>query len=142
MLDCTRGSGSIDRIFCNIWRKVVESGTLAPLETEHDRRSDHRAAFCKLSLPRKEAFRWESYTYRHYSEEAVKKFQEWIVLHDWAEVLLEEGSERKAVAYQAVLNDSIERFFSPQNSQEEDHRLALDDRWHQEADKAKEGIVQ
>ena len=52
----TRGSRSIDKIFTNVPRKVVEAGTLTPLETEEDQSSDHRTAFCTMMLPRQEVF--------------------------------------------------------------------------------------
>ena len=62
----TRGSRCIDRVFSNVWRRVTESGTIAPLETEDEeaRSSDHRTVYCSFELPRKEVFRWETYTYR------------------------------------------------------------------------------
>ena len=92
----TRGNRSIDKIFCNLGRSVVESGTLAPLEMddepEETRRSDHRVAFCKLDIPRLSKFVWETYTYRHFTPEAEELFKSWIVLHQWDEVLGESTS--------------------------------------------------
>ena len=126
----TRGSHCIDRILSNIARKVTEAGTLAPLETETDRQSDHRVAFCTVSLPRQEAFRWESYTYRHYNDEALQLFKEWIVLYEWTDVLSKRGSENKARKCQDVLNKAIERFFSAQDEEEKEYGLALDHGWH------------
>ena len=110
---CTRGSRSLDRFFSNLWSKVAESGTIAPLETEGEilRASDHRTAHCKILLPRREVFRWETYTYRHYSEEAVRSFKNWVVMHDWDKVLTANGSECKAAAYKSVLTAAIERYF-------------------------------
>ena len=65
----TRGNKAIDRLFTNVSRAVTESETVSPLETEEEegllRKSDHRVAFCKLGLQRREAFRWASYTYKH-----------------------------------------------------------------------------
>ena len=63
----TRGSRSIDRIFVNFSRSVVESGTSAPLETEvlengRITRSDHRVAFCRTEFLKTEKFKWETYT--------------------------------------------------------------------------------
>ena len=107
----TRKDKAIDRFFTNMTRSVKESGALEPLETESEIPSDHRVAFCRLSLPRVEAFTWESYTYRHFNKESVDKFKEWLVMHDWPEVLTEEGSTRKAEAYQATITWALQTFF-------------------------------
>ena len=110
----TRGDKSIDRIFTNFPRKITESGTLAPLENESEddvRRSDHRTAFAVAELQRREAFRWEVYSYRHYSSEAVEKFKHWIALYEWEEVFQAEGAERKAEEYQRALTVAIEDCF-------------------------------
>lgn len=82
----TRGSKSIDRIFVNFSRSVTNSGTLAPLESAEEVESDHRIAFCKFKLQRKESFRWESYLYRQHMTEEEERFKQWIVMHDWKEV--------------------------------------------------------
>ena len=79
-----RGRRSIDQVFTNMYRSVTESGTKTPLETEDDdkgktKKSDHRVVFCKISLQRRTKFRWINYSYRHYNDESVRKFREWIV---------------------------------------------------------------
>lgn len=88
----TRNSRCIDRIFLNMGRSLIESGTHTPLETEGEGEekslSDHRVAYCKVSLPRKESFVWESYSYRHYNDKSVNKFKAWILNHDWRDVFL------------------------------------------------------
>ena len=71
----TRKDKCIDRIFTNMTRSIKAAGILAPLETEDEdntRKSDHRVAFCTVSLPWQEAFRWESYSYRHYCAEVLR----------------------------------------------------------------------
>ena len=82
----TRGSRSIDRVFMNVSRSVIESGTLLPLETEGEdtRKSDHMVVYCKILLSKQETYRWESYSYRHFNGRSVEKFREWIVFYDWA----------------------------------------------------------
>ena len=80
----TRKDKCIDRVFTNSSRGVVEAGTLAPLETEEDRRSDHRVVYVLAELPRRETFRWEVYKYRHFSDTGVEEFKNWIVMYDWA----------------------------------------------------------
>ena len=114
----TRNNKAINRIFTNMSRSVYESGTLDPLETEageedgqETRRSDHRIAFCRFGLKRKETFTWETFSYRHYSEEAVQKFKQWLVFHHWEEVLEAEVCNNKANAYQQTINWAVETFF-------------------------------
>ena len=108
----TRGSRAIDRIFLNMSRAVVESGTLAPLETEEEgRKSDHRIAYCRLNLKRREVFRWETYSYRKYCDTSVAKFREWVTFHGWSEVLEESTAEGKARAYQETLKKAVEACF-------------------------------
>lgn len=83
----TRKDKSTDRMFMNITRSIVESRIPEPLETEKDRiPSDHRIAYFWLDLPRKPAFQWETFSYRHYCEQACKDFKSWIILNDWAKV--------------------------------------------------------
>ena len=110
----TRGSRKIDRIFVNFSRLVTESGTLSPLETEETnglvRRSDHRVAYVRLRIPKKEAFRWEVYSYRHFNDDLVAAFREWVVWHDWDEVLSASSSDAKAEAYQGTVVGAVERF--------------------------------
>ena len=106
-----RKDKSIDRIFLNMDRSVTEAGTLSPLETEEGQESDHRVAFCKIALRRKERFVWQNYTYRHYNEESVKAFKEWIVMHDWREVFNAEGSVRMTEAYQGTISWAMGNFF-------------------------------
>ena len=58
-----RGNKSIGRIFSNLSRATLESGTLLPLETESAVLSDHRIAYMVTELPRIEAFEWLPYSY-------------------------------------------------------------------------------
>ena len=72
-IGCTRGRRAIDRISLNVGRPVNEYGTLSPLEMEgivDVRRSDHLVAYCRLKLKKREAYTWESYSYRRYTDEA------------------------------------------------------------------------
>ena len=101
-------------MYTNIGRKVVALGSVDPLEMEDEdgpRKSDHRIAYSTFKLTREEVFRWESYSYRHYSQDAVEKLKRWIVLHHWAEVLGEDGPENKARAYQETVAGAIEDCF-------------------------------
>ena len=107
----TRKDKKLDRIFLNMSRAVVESGMLEPLETEEEETSNHCIAYCRLDLPRQKTFKWESYTYRYFNEQAKKKFKEWMVLYHWEEVRTAVGSNEKANAYQNTLTQAMDRFF-------------------------------
>ena len=110
----TRGDRSLDRMFVNMSRSVVEAGTLEPLSTESEedrRQSNHRVAYCRLDLPRMNTFRWETFTYRYYNEESKKEFKAWMVMHQWEEVLEADSSNKKTEAFQATLNEAMDRFF-------------------------------
>ena len=122
----TRNDKNIDKIFTNISRSISEAGTLASLETEDgSRASNHRTAYCKAELARLRTFTWEKYTYRHYNEESVQKFKEWVVLHDWKEVLEASGSNNKADAYQRAVGAALERYFPLKTT----HRKSTDLPW-------------
>ena len=56
-------------------------------------------------------FTWQKFSYRHYNEASVNAFKDWVVFHDWREVLEREGSNNKADAYQDTLTKALERFF-------------------------------
>ena len=64
-----------------------------------------------MDIKRKEAFRWESYTYRHYNNQSVELFKDWIVFHPWNEVLCASGPDDKAAAYQKTVVEAVERYF-------------------------------
>lgn len=78
MVGPTRGSWAIDCIFVNISRSVKAAGTLDPLEMEEIdgvvSKSDHRVAYCRLQLERREAFKWETYQYRVFNDSSVNFF--------------------------------------------------------------------
>ena len=108
----TRGNRSIDRIFTNVSRSVNSAGTLEPLETDDgSRHSDHRVAYCRAELARLRTFVWQTYSYRHFNEESVKKFKEWVVFHEWKSVHEAEGSNAKTKAYQDTICWALETFF-------------------------------
>ena len=111
----TRKDRCLDRMFLNMGRSIQEAGTFEPLETEGEGEekavSDHRVAYCRVRLERKEVFVWESYTYRHFNDQSVEKFKAWLVMHEWKEVCEVEGSDAKAEAYQATIDAAIESCF-------------------------------
>ena len=109
----TRGDKAIDKIFVNFSRSVVGSGTVDPLETEDEEaaKSDHRVAYCKAVLERRQKYEWETYSYRHYNDDSVERFREWVVMHGWEEVKEGRTADEKAEAYQALVVGAVERFF-------------------------------
>ena len=114
----TRHDKHIDKIYTNFSRTITESGTIEPLETDDSSRQiDHRVAFCTAELTRLNAFTWQKYSYRHYNEESAEKFKEWLVLHEWQEVLTATGSNEKAEAYQKTITDALEKFFPLKTTQ-------------------------
>ena len=115
LVGCTRGRKAIDRLFVNFTRSVREYGTLEPLETEGEEglatKSDHKIAYCKAWLERRQAYKWESFSYRQFNDVSVERFREWIVMHDWGSVLEERTADKKAEAYQSTVVAAVERFF-------------------------------
>ena len=107
----SRGRRAIDRIFLNFTRSVQEYGTLEPLESEENKRSDHKIAYVRATIQKRASFKWEKYTYRHFNDDSVRRFREWVVMHGWEEVLLAVTSEEKALAYQGAVVGAVERFF-------------------------------
>ena len=108
----TRNSKRTDRLFTNLSRSIDESGTLDPLENEDGtKRSNHRIAYCRMQLARMKTFKWHKFTYRHFNSESVKAFREWVVFHEWKEVLEAVGSNKKADAYQRTICAALDRFF-------------------------------
>ena len=78
----TRGDRAIDRLFTNMGRSTIASGTVPPLETDNSV-SDHRIAYATFRVRRQEAFEWITYSYRVCTEEAKKDFGRWIVQQHW-----------------------------------------------------------
>ena len=105
----TRGRRDINRFFLNFSRSVLEYGTLDPLETEGE--GDHRVAYCKALLERRSTYKWETYSYRHYNEDSVKLFPEWVVICDWDAILSGVTADEKAEAYQGTVVAAIEHYF-------------------------------
>ena len=110
----TRGDRSIDRYFSNMSRSVEEAGTVPPLDAGGGldaAKSDHRIVYATTKLQRREEFEWLTYSYRHFTDEAQAEFGSWIVMHDWTEVVLAEGSNNKAAAYQRAIDWAMDNFF-------------------------------
>ena len=106
----TRGTRSIDRSFCNFGRSVRESGTLAPLETEDGRPSDHLMAYALATFeaPPKDTV---TYTYRPYTDKGEAKFLEALKHLPWTEVLQTNDVNSKANIFQDILSSAFNEAF-------------------------------
>ena len=109
----TRGERAIDRLFCNMTRGITSSGTVPPLETEAEEasRSDHLITYMTTKVHTRQAVEWVSYSYCQFSEDASNAFGRWIVGHDWIDVVMAEGSDRKAEVYQQQIHWAMDQFF-------------------------------
>ena len=112
----TRKDRVIDRNFCNWNKDITETKILAPLETEETeagnlRRSDHNVVYMKASVKKLDSPNWQTFKYRPFSEEGARGFENWIAQVDWSDVLNANGSNDKARAFQAVLDEGMDFFF-------------------------------
>ena len=57
------------------------------------------------------ANRWETYSYRRYTDDSVNRFRDWITWFDWDDVLSAGDSDSKAEAYQRTITGAVDRFF-------------------------------
>ena len=64
-----------------------------------------------VRLQRQQSFEWITYTYRVCTEEAKRDFGSWFMTQNWAEVLMAEGSNNKAEAYQDHIDAAMNTFF-------------------------------
>ena len=106
----TRGDRTIDRVFLNMGRAVDSAGTVPPLDSGHTE-SDHKIVHVTVKLNRQQTFEWLTYTYRVCTEEAKKDFGSWVVTQEWTDVLLAEGANAKAQAYQDHIDAAMATFF-------------------------------
>ena len=111
----TRGGRSIDRTFINF--PVNSWGILPPLETDGAdgspvRKSDHMVTYIWAALPKIEAFKFISYSYRYKNPESDELLGAWLVGKDWKDVVQARGSNRKAELYNAAVMGAVEHFFT------------------------------
>ena len=106
----TRGTRCLDKIFVSFGESVKTAESLPPLETtgeDHVRRSDHRIAHLSAVLPRMQAFKRLSYSYRYQDPEREEEFGQWLVNADWSAVFQAEGSNQKADRYQEIISAGV-----------------------------------
>ena len=112
----TRNLRRIDRTFTNCQDEVVDTACLSPLEAESAAgeriaASDHKVQFIASVLPKKEAVEWEFFTYRPHSVAGESKFIEDLRTQNWEDVYGAEGSNQKAVVFQAIIDDLMNLHF-------------------------------
>ena len=123
-----RGTRTIDRTFSNLQPENIKKvGTLNPLQTDdvQAKESDHRVFFMTTSIRRQDRYKWLKYSYRYNNEESSKKFGEWLVRKDWAELVQTPTSNAKAEMYQREINWAIENFFPLRTTR----RRSIDPPW-------------
>ena len=81
------------------------------LGEEMIRKSNHRVAYIRSDVPRKETFETLMYIYRYYNAQSELEYGRWLAGKDWSRVLLAEGSNCKTDIYQQEVSDALERFF-------------------------------
>ena len=69
--------------------------------------SGHRVAYARMDLKKTQTFKWLSYSYCHYDEDAEKEFGRWLAGHDWSDVMQAEGSNLKTEIYQKTVTAAI-----------------------------------
>ena len=77
------------------------------------------------AIRRREKYCWLSYSYRYNNEDYCKKYGEWLIGKDWAEVIQTPTSNGKAELYQKEINWAIENFFPLKTTK----RRSIDPPW-------------
>ena len=106
----TRGHRSIDRVFTNFHRSVVESDTRLPLSSEEGNESDHKIAYIRAVFPRS-SVKTISYTYRPFTEQGVRQFVNILANADWEPVLSVGNPSDKVVAFQSIVENGMNTCF-------------------------------
>ena len=66
----TRGNKCLDKIFTNFNKGIKETGVIAALQNEIGVNSDHKVAFLRAKLEKREKAEWITYWTRKYSEKS------------------------------------------------------------------------
>ena len=107
----TWGQHVLDRTYTN-FEDVKDVGLLLPLHTDdNSKKSDHSVCYVRARIPRKDTYKWLSYSYRYNNLDSTRIFGEWIVAKDWSAVLQAAGPNRKMELYQEEIAYAIDNFF-------------------------------
>ena len=112
----TRLDRHIDKIFLNWYDEVSESGCLPPLETEEasngaTTQSDHRVQYFCSRLDRKDPIRWETFSYRPFTDAGADGFVADMDGQDWTAVCNKTDANEMAKALQYIIDDLTDRHF-------------------------------
>ena len=111
----TRGDRNIDRTFTNWPEDITDAGCVPPLETELEgdakTYSDHNVQYICARLPKRQKRTWEVFTHRPFTEGGARAFKSDLAEVDWSRVTSCSGSNEKAGAYQAIIDDLIYKNF-------------------------------
>ena len=111
----TRGDRNIVRIFTNWSSEIQDAGCIPPLETELEgpakTYSDHNIQYACARLPKREKAVWETFTHRPFTSQGAAAFKLDLEGVDWMQVTSCTGSNAKAEAYQAIIEDLIHKNF-------------------------------
>ena len=112
----TRLDRNIDKMFVNWHGEITESGCLPPLETEElyggtVTYSDHPIQYLCSRLDRKEPVRWESFTYRPFTDGGGDGFVADIGRQDWSALAVMQDANSMATVLQHIVDDLTERHF-------------------------------
>ena len=111
----TRGDRNIDRVFTNWTDDITDAGCVPPLETELQGPaktfSDHKIQYVCARIPKREKVVWEIFTHRPFTDKGGEAFKRDLEATDWTPVTSGVGSNDKAEAYQAIIDDLIHKNF-------------------------------
>jgi hypothetical protein len=110
----TRGDRLIDCIFTNFGGDIHDTGTLEPLQPnipDQGAPSDHRVAYFHATIEGRPHNPWHTHFHRPYTEAGAMAFEKWVVGQKWEEVLAARGSNKKAEAYQKLVEKALEECF-------------------------------
>ena len=111
----TRLDRHIDKMFLNWHDEVTESGCIPPLESDQVggsiTYSDHRVQYACARLQRRDPVRWETFTYRPFTNAGADGFVAEISSVDWSGVCGQPDANAKATSLQHIIDDANTRHF-------------------------------
>ena len=111
---------------------MTDSGCLPPLETDGAcgpvTLSDHRIQYVCARLDRKDPIRWETYTYRPFTQTGAEGFVADLNQVDWTSTCQKPDANQMAVALQHVIDDLTDKHFPVKTVKRKENDLPwLDD---------------
>ena len=123
----TRDDRHIDKIFTNWNDDIYDSGCVPPLQTEGsaDTRtySDHNIQYLCSKIPRKVPIKWETYSYRPFTDLGADAFVEELAGMNWDSLYSLHNSNDAAILLQRVLDDMMDKHFPTKTCRKKDTDL-------------------